>query len=101
MPMSYSTLVKKRLYIRCRTACSLPPTYWYVGIQRRAASGSNGPSVYSGEMYRRKYQDESTKVSIVSVSRSAGPPHCGQVVATQSRAPARGDTASVAAAAAG
>ena len=37
-----------------------------------------------------KYQDESTKVSIVSVSRRAGPPHFGHVVFTQSSTAARG-----------
>ena len=38
-----------------------------------------------------KYQDESTNVSIVSVSRSAGPPQVGQVVLTQSSAAASGE----------
>ena len=38
-----------------------------------------------------KYQEESTKVSIVSVSRRAGAPHCGQGVFTQSSADASGD----------
>src|SRR5580658_7872697 len=62
MPMSYSTLVKKRLYSRCRMACSTPPTYMSTGIQRRTASTSNGPPSYDGEQYRNMYQDESTKV---------------------------------------
>ena len=38
-----------------------------------------------------KYQDESTNVSIVSVSRRAGPPQRGHVVATQSSAAASGE----------
>ena len=38
-----------------------------------------------------KYQDESTKVSIVSVSRRAGPPQIGHVVLTQSSAEASGE----------
>ncbi len=38
-----------------------------------------------------KYQDESTKVSIVSVSRLAGPPQAGQVVFTHSSAAASGE----------
>ena len=38
-----------------------------------------------------KYQDESTKVSIVSVSRRAGPPHDGQLTLTQSSAAASGE----------
>ncbi|MND00109.1 hypothetical protein D3C83_186090 [compost metagenome] len=33
MPRSYSTLVKNRLYSRCRMACSMPPMYWSTGIQ--------------------------------------------------------------------
>ena len=37
-----------------------------------------------------KYQEESTKVSIVSVSRRAGPPQRGHSVATQSSAAASG-----------
>ena len=38
------------------------------------------------------YQEESTNVSIVSVSRSAAPPHFGQSTFTQSVAAASGDT---------
>ena len=41
----------------------------------------------SGQVKRRKYQDESTKVSMVSVSRRAGPPQVGQV--TFRRTPVR------------
>ena len=51
--------------------------YWFAGIQRATSSGRNGPSVYPGEQYRKKYQDESTNVSIVSVSRRASPPQRG------------------------
>ena len=36
-----------------------------------------------GSVKRAKYQELSTKVSSVSVSRSAGPPHDGQVVCFQ------------------
>ena len=38
------------------------------------------------------YQDESTNVSMVSVSRLAGPPQRGQSTFTQSSAAASGDT---------
>jgi hypothetical protein len=38
-----------------------------------------------------KYHDESTKVSIVSVSRLAGPPQLGQLTFTQSSAAASGE----------
>lgn len=34
-------------------------------------------------MKRRKYQEEQAKESMVSVSRSAGPPHLGQAVWTK------------------
>ena len=33
MPRSYSAFVKKRAYIRCRIACSIPPMYWLTGSQ--------------------------------------------------------------------
>src|SRR5437867_3830637 len=46
---------------------------------------------YFGSTYRYMYQDESTNVSIVSVSRRAGPPHFGQVVFTNSGVAAKGD----------
>ena len=60
-------------------ACSIPPMYWSTGMKCRASSGSKGWSSDQGSQKRRKYQDESTKVSMVSVSRSAGPPHSGHV----------------------
>ena len=66
-PRSASALVKNRAYIRWRMACSTPPMYWSTGSQRSSAK-------------RMKYHDESTNVSIVSVSRTAGPPQTGQVV---------------------
>src|SRR3954468_2213194 len=49
IPMSYSTLVKNRLYSRCRIACSTPPTYCATGVHSRTASSSNGPFSYDGE----------------------------------------------------
>ena len=44
-----------------------------------------------GERNLKKYQEESTNVSMVSVSRFAGLPHFGQETFTQSLAPPRGD----------
>ena len=44
-----------------------------------------------GEAKRRKYHDEQAKPSSVSVSRSAGPPHFGQVVLTNSGTLASGE----------
>ena len=69
--MSYSAFVKNRQYNRCRIACSTPPVYWFAGIHRSTSSRRNGPPSYPGEQYRKKYQLESTNVSIVSVSRVA------------------------------
>ena len=61
-------------------ACSIPPMYWSTGMKCCAATGAKGCSVFHGSQKRRKYQDESTKVSMVSVSRRAGPPSMGHVV---------------------
>src|SRR5919112_6878161 len=91
MPRSWMTLVKNRAYSRCRMACSTPPTYCPTGIQSLIFSGSNGPSWYCGETNRRKYQDESTKVSMVSVSRLAGPWQDGHSTLTQASAAASGE----------
>src|SRR5690606_9500660 len=54
-----------------------PPMYWSTGSHLATASASNGASSLNGSAKRRKYQDESTNVSIVSVSRVAGPPQIG------------------------
>ena len=48
MPMSCSTLVKKRAYSRCRIAWVTPPVYWSTGAHSRACSWSNGTSVRDG-----------------------------------------------------
>ena len=45
--------------------------------------GRSARSSIHGSVKRAKYQDESTKVSIVSVSRRAGLPHCGQATCFQ------------------
>ncbi len=87
---SSSTFVKKRAYSRCITACSIPPTYWSTGIQSLARSASKGASSISGEVYRRKYHEESTKVSIVSVSRTASAPQSGQSTCFHSSAASSG-----------
>src|SRR5690606_27148364 len=52
-----------------------PPMYWSTGIQYAARSST---MVFaSGQAKRRKYQDESTNVSMVSVSRPASAPRFG------------------------
>ena len=45
--------------------------------------GRSGVRRVQGSVKRAKYQDESTKVSIVSVSRRAGLPQCGQATCFQ------------------
>src|SRR5206468_13125756 len=62
------------------------------GIQYAAAPGSNGCSSLCGSQKRRKYQDESTNVSIVSVSRRAGPPQTGHFTLTHSGTCASGES---------
>ena len=56
----------------------MPPMYWSTGSQRSTTLRSVGAVVIHGSVKRAKYQDESTNVSMVSVSRRAGLPHCGQ-----------------------
>src|SRR5690242_3810474 len=59
----------------------MPPIYWLTASQPFGPSTcvrSVGASVSHGSVKRAKYQDESTKVSIVSVSRRASLPQDGQ-----------------------
>ena len=60
------------------------------GNQRRAKAGSKGWVASWGDKKRAKYQAESTKVSMVSTSRRAGPWHFGQVVCTKLSSLAKG-----------
>src|SRR5258708_15970135 len=80
-PKSRITLVQKREESRCRIACSMPPMYWSTAIQYFARS-STMLFFWSGQAKRIKYQDESTKVSMVSVSRLAALPHFGHFQST-------------------
>ncbi len=57
----------------------MPPMYWSTAIQYRARLSTMLWS-WSGQAKRAKYHDESTKVSIVSVSRFAGLPQDGHWV---------------------
>src|SRR5258708_7695139 len=61
----------------------MPPIYWSTGSQASTICRSVGAVLIQGSVKRAKYQDESTKVSIVSVSRRAWPPHCGQTTCFQ------------------
>src|SRR5213593_1943591 len=56
----------------------MPPMYWSTAIQYLARS-STMLFFWSGQAKRMKYQDESTKVSMVSVSRLAALPHFGHL----------------------
>src|SRR5689334_17011738 len=60
-------------------ACSMPPMYWSTGSHSSAVFGVVGDLSFQGSVKRAKYQDESTKVSIVSVSRLAIPEHFGHL----------------------
>src|SRR5919106_738738 len=53
-------------------ACSMPPMYWSTGMKWATLATSKGAAPLPASQKRRKYHDESTKVSIVSVSRVAG-----------------------------
>ena len=62
MPMSCSTLVKKRLYSRCRIACSTPPTYCVdghpladlLGVERACRRSPASSSAGSTRTSRRR-----------------------------------------------
>src|SRR5512146_3173420 len=90
-PASCSTIVTKREYNKCNTACSLPPMYDVTGSHFSVSAGSNGASEKSVLGYRRKYQALSRKVSDTSVSRRATPPHDGQLTRYHDSTRARGE----------
>src|SRR5271169_1881135 len=69
-------------------ACSMPPIYWSTGSHWSTALRSVGAVAIQGSVKRAKYQDESTKGSMVSVSRRAGPPQLGQVLGRHRHHPA-------------
>ena len=60
----------------------MPPMYWSTGIQWSTAARASGTSA-CGLQKRAKYQELSTKVSNVSVSRRAGAPQRGQATCFQ------------------
>src|SRR5664279_4081324 len=57
----------------------MPPMYWSTGSHSLTHLRSVGAVAIQGSVKRAKYQDESTKVSMVSVSRRAAPAHCGHL----------------------
>ncbi len=64
----------------------MPPIYCCTGSQPVLPSTADsvvGAVSLNGSVKRAKYQDESTKVSIVSVSRRAGLPQDGQATCFQ------------------
>ena len=78
-PKSLKTLWKNLAYNKCITACSTPPIYWFTGAHLSTIFLSKGKFIFLGSQYLKKYQDESTNVSIVSVSLLAFPWQQGQV----------------------
>src|ERR1700690_2975966 len=68
----------------------MPPIYWSTGIQCPIFVLSRGYSSLR-EQYLTKYHEESTNVSIVSVSRRAGLPHAGQAALMKDSVSARGE----------
>src|SRR3989344_5554461 len=90
-PRSKSALCQKRLYKTCIVVCSAPPEYRSIGIQFAIFLASANFFLFLGSAYRKKYHDESTNVSSVSVSRSAFPLHFGHFTCTHFFAFARGD----------
>ena len=64
----------------------MPPIYWLTGSQPFLPSTTDrvvGAASFHGSVKRAKYQDESTNVSIVSVSRRAGLLHRGHATCFQ------------------
>src|SRR5476649_1878859 len=57
----------------------MPPIYWSTGSHSLTHFRSVGAVAIQGSVKRAKYHDESTKVSMVSVSRRAAPEHCGHL----------------------
>ena len=71
--------------------CSSPPTYISTGINLSAFSLANGSFSLCASVYLKKYQAESTKVSMVSVSLLASPLHWGHLTFSHSLASRSGD----------
>ena len=68
-----------------------PPTYWSTGANRRIFSGSSRRAVvFRVDVTAEKYQEDSTKVSNVSVSRRPGFLQIGHGTRSHCSAPARG-----------
>ena len=61
----------------------MPPIYSSAGVSRSTTGSIVRCFSFQGSVKRAKYQAKFTKVSIVSVSRSALPPHFGQVTCFQ------------------
>src|SRR3546814_5115573 len=69
----------RRRHTRCALVTGVQTCALPICSQRAITAGSNGLSA-GALAKRRKYHEESTKVSSVSVSRNASPPHDGQLV---------------------
>ena len=80
-PSSRMTLWKKRAYMRCRMACSIPPDI-EVHRQPVVRPPVDHPGVAARLAKRAWYHEDSMNVSKVSVSRRARLPVSGSVVST-------------------
>src|SRR3989344_4315333 len=78
--MSLKAFVKNLAYNRCITACSAPPMYLSTGMNCLIFNLSKISLLFLLSMYLKKYQLESKKVSIVSVSLFAFPLHLGHFI---------------------
>ena len=79
-PSSCRNLWMNLEYSRCKIACSMPPIYISTGIKSLTLSGENIYFWLCASRNLKNYQLLSTKVSSVSVSRFAFPPHLGHLV---------------------
>src|ERR1700748_1757304 len=82
-PGAFMARVKNLAYTGGRIGGSTPPIYWSTGISRSTTARVVGAFSFHGSVKRAKYHDESTNVSIVSVSRPASLPHGGQAACFQ------------------
>jgi len=62
---------------QCRIACVIPPMYWSIGNSKRPSPSRTGLVIVRIGV-AVEIPGRITNVSIVSVSRRAGPPHFGQ-----------------------
>src|SRR3989344_3041421 len=94
-PRSFMAFIQNLEYNKCMVVCSAPPEYLATGIHFFIFARDAKTFLFFGSVYRKKYHDESTNVSMVSVSRSAEPPHFGHFAFIHFSALASGDLPSL------